>query len=174
MFKAFVTLFIEADWVFFVLFFLAIGLFVLELFIPNFSIAGFAGIILTLGAITERCTAGENTSNQIIFYIVYITLLTFLSVIIAKSIVVMVRRKKNRIKFAMVDGNKVPLTKEGNLDYSFIIGEEGEVLTDLKPTGKVRFESGTFEATSTKEYIYAGTWVKADRIFNGRIIVNKK
>ena len=174
MFKAFITLFSEADWVFFVLLILAIVFSVAELFIPSFGIAGIGGILMSIGAITERCTHGENTANEILLYMFYITIIIVSVVMLVRFIFVLIRNNRNKVKYAVVDGNKIPLTKDGNLDYSFLVGQEGEVLTDLKPTGKVRFESGTFEATSTKEYLYSGTWVKADRIFNGRIIVKKK
>ena len=173
MFNAFLTLFTGADWLFYVLLVLAIGLFVAELLIPSFGLTGLGGILLTVSAITQRCTHGKNTANEILCYIVYIILLVIVVVFTTRAIIIAVK-KKSKVKYATVDGNKIPLTKEGNLDYSFLIGSEGEVITDLKPTGKVRFEQGTFEVTSTKEYIYAGAWVRADRIFNGRIIVRKK
>ena len=173
MFNAFLTLFTGADWLFYLLLVLSIGLFVVELIIPSFGLTGLGGILLTVSTITQRCTHGNNTANEILCYILYIVLLIAVTVIIARAIIIAMK-KRSKIKYATVDGNKIPLTKDGNLDYSFLIGSEGEVITDLKPTGKVRFEQGTFEVTSTKEYIYAGAWVRADRIFNGRIIVVKK
>ena len=173
MFEAFITLFTEADWLFYVLFALTIFLFVIEVLKKGFGIAGIAGIIMAVSTITERCTVKNNTSTEIIFYMLYIYLLFFLIMLIIKAVVKVLQNKKT-IKFATINGNKVPLASDGSLDYSFLIGEEGEVLTDLKPTGKVKFEKGTFEVTSTREYIHEGSMVKVDRIFNGRIIVKKK
>ena len=173
MFTAFVTLFSEADWLFYVLLVLSVGLLVSELFIPNFSIAGIGGIVMTIATITERCAHGKNTANELLLYIVYTFLIVLLCVWTVKIVYVTVK-SRNHVKYTMVDGNKIPLTKEGNLDYSFLIGEEGIVISDLKPTGKVRFDQGTFEVTSLKEYIYAGSTVVADRILNGKIIIKKK
>ena len=173
MFNAFITLFSEADWLFYVLLVLSICLLVAELFIPNFSIAGIGGIIMTIATITERCAHGKNTANELLLYIIYTFGIIVLCVWTVKMIYVTVR-SRNKVKYTTVDGNKVPLTKEGFLDYSFLIGEEGVVITDLKPTGKVRFDKGAFEATSIKEYIYSGSTVVADRILNGKIIVKKK
>ena len=173
MFHSFITLFSEADWLFYLLFILAVGMFVAEIFIPSFGLTGLAGILLAVGAVTERCSTGNNTANEILLYIIYSVVLMVVLTLVIKVIVVSIKNRK-KVKYTIVDGNKIPLTKEGNLDYSFLVGEEGEVISDLKPTGKVRFEAGIFEVTSTKEYIYSGSWVRVDKILNGKIVVRKK
>ena len=173
MFKTFVTLFTEADILFYVLLILSIGLFILELFIPRFSLAGIAGILVTISTFTERCVHGENSSNQIILYMFYTVLIIFVCVLLARMIIKFFR-DRNKVKYKVIDGNKVPLDQDGNPNYSFLIGKEGEVVQDLKPTGKVRFEEGFFEVTSVKEYIYSGTYVIVEKIFNGRIVVKRK
>jgi len=172
MFKAFVTLFSEADILFYFLLILTIALFVMEVFLPSQGLLGVGGVLMATGTITERCVTVENTANEMFFYIFYIILFIALSIFIARIVFISIKSKPKQ-KYTIVDGNKIPLTKEGNLDYSFLLGLEGEVISDLKPTGKVRFEKGIFEVTSTKEYIYAGSWVRADRIANQKIIVKK-
>lgn len=172
MFEAFVTLFTEADVLFYILYVLAIGLLVAEVFVPNFGLLGLGGVLMSIIAIAMRCLYGDNTSNEILLYILYSIAILVLIVAVVK----LIRRsilRKNRTKFAMIDGNKVPLTPEGNPDYSFLLGEEGEVVADLKPTGKARFEQGTFEVTTTKEYIYTGTRVRVDKVIAHKVVVRK-
>ena len=172
MFKAFVTLFSEADWIFYVLLVLSIAVPVLDLFFRTKGLAAVGGIMLTLATVAERCATGENSANEQLGYICYVPTIVFLISWGIRQTIIAVK-KKNKVKYAVVDGNKIPLTKDGFLDYSFLIGEAGLVVTDLKPTGKVRFDKGTFEVTSLKEYIYSGSMVEAERLLNGKIIVKK-
>lgn len=173
MFKAFVTLFSEADFLFYILLILSAGLFILELFTSGFRLASLGGIIMTIGTMTERCIHGNNSAKEVLLYMLYTVLVVYILVAIARLIFDLVRNK-NKVKYAIIDGNKVPLNKDGSPDYTFLIGKEGEVVADLKPTGKVRFEEGFFEVTSVKEYIYNGNYVIVEKISNGKIVVKKK
>lgn len=173
MFKAFVTLFSQADFVFYILFVLAIGLFVLEVFIPSFGITGFSGILMSLCAITERCVVGNNSSKQILFYIFWcIVIIAFITSIV-KWIYVSDQRRKKAGPVGVVKGNKVPLTKEGNPDYSFLVGKTGIVISDLKPSGKIEIEQNVYDVTSTKDYIFAGSRVRVAEVYAQKIIVEK-
>ena len=173
MFKIFMTMFSEADWLFFVLLSLAVIVPLCDMFIKTNGVAIVGSMLLTFATVVERCSSGENSANELLGYMFYIPFIV-LSISWIVKITYFHFKKKNKIKYAEVDGNKIPLTKEGFLDYSFLIGEEGLVITDLKPTGKVRFDKGSFEVTSLKEYVYSGSTVVADRILNGKIIVKKK
>ena len=175
MFEILITLFSEADWLFFALYSLSIMLSIIEIFLPSFGIAGISGVLMLLSAITERCVYGNNSSKEIVFYIIYCILFFAVIVTAVKLIVVKIAKKiRNKTKFAVVDGNKIPLNSDGSLNYSFLLGKEGETITDLKPIGKVKFNEGIFEATTTKEYLYSGTIVKVDKIINQKIVVKKK
>lgn len=173
MFKAFVTLFSEADIVFYVLFVLALGLFILEVFIPGFGLSGFAGILMSLCAITERCVATYCTETQIIFYIFWcIVVLSVITYVVKISYLSALKRKQVKTKF-IVKGNEVGLTEEGNPDYSFLVGKSGVVTSDLKPSGKVEIEQSIYDVTSTKDYIFAGSRVKVVKVYAQKIIVEK-
>lgn len=172
MFKAFVTLFSEADWLFYILFITSILVPVLDLFFKTKGLATVGGVMLTFATVAERCADGDNSANELLGYIFYIPLIVFLVSLGIRKIIIEIK-KKTQVKYTVIDGNKIPLTKDGFLDYSFLIGETGLVVTDLKPTGKVRFDKGTFEVTSLKEYIYSGSMVEAEKLLNGKIIVKK-
>lgn len=174
MLNAFVTLFTGADWLFYLLLIISISLFVAEVFIPGFGIAGLGGVLSTVATVTERCVHGNNSSNEILLYILYIVLIISLVSSIVKWIYAIHKAKKNRPKFRIVDGNQIPLTESGNLDYSFLIGKEGEVVSDLHPIGKVNIDGGIYEVTTAKEYIYTGTVVVVEDIFGQRIVVKRK
>ena len=174
MLDAFVTLFSEADVLFYVLFSLAIILLIAEVFIPSFGIVGMSGILSAIGAIIDRCVAKNNTTTETILYIVYIVLIIIVVVGLIKLFQKVDNSRKAKKQFAIVDGNKIPLTKDGYLDYSFLVGKEGVVVADLKPTGKVDIEGKVYEVTTSKEYIYSGTHVRVDKIINQRVVVKKK
>jgi len=174
MLQSFLTLFTQADVLFYILYAFSIILLIVEVFLPSFGIVGMGGLIMALGAIVVRCIHGNNSSNEILFFVIYLVLILTLIVGLVKLSYYLHLKLSKRKKYAIIDGNKVPLTNEGNPDYSFLIGQEGEVISDLKPTGKVKFSSGTFEATSSKEYIYKGTIVKGYKVINQKLVVKKK
>ncbi len=174
MFEAFVTLFTGADVGFYILFSFAVLLLVIEAILPSFGIVGLCGILMGFGAIVERCVTGENSSIQIFAYILYPIILLLIIIGIVKLICKAVAWHKNRSRYAIVDGVKVPLTKEGNLNYSYLLGKEGEVVSDLKPAGKAKIDGHIYEVTTTKEYIYSGTKIRVDKVMSQKIIVKKK
>ncbi len=173
MFKAFLTLFSGADAVFYVLFALAIGLFVLEIFIPSFGISGVAGLLMTVGAITERCITTEVSSTEIIFYIFWCIILIAFVVAVVKIVYNIVKTYRKNKAMIIVKGNKVPTTEEGNPDYSFLLGKCGVVVADLKPSGKAEFDEKVYDVTTTKEYIFAGSRVRVKKVYAQKIVVEK-
>lgn len=173
MFKAFLTLFSEANIWFYLLFIASTALFIVEVLVIKNILTRMAGILLVLGTIAVRCSEKNITANEIIFYMIYIILLVMLIVGIVKIVKsVYVVRKKAR-SFTIIDGNKVPLTPEGNPDYSFLLGKEGEVVADLKPTGKARIQGCIYEVTATNEYIYNGSLVYVEKVVAQKIMVKK-
>lgn len=173
MFRAFVTLFSEADVLFFVLFALSIALFVLRVFFPKFGIAGIAGFLMTIGTMLERCVSIKNNANKVFFFIFWIAILIFVVASLAKLVRTLVLNKKRAKLQAIVNGEKIPLTSEGNLDYSFLVNKTGTVVSDLKPSGKVEINGKVYDVTSTKEYIFTGSRVVVSRVYAQKIIVKK-
>lgn len=174
MFKAFITLFTEADVLFFILLALCIALLVAEVFIPSFGIVGLGGLLMGFGAVTIRCTSEGNTPTEIIFYIIYTVLIIFAIVGLVKLIYKFCLVGKSKKRTVTINGNKVPATKDGKPDYSFLVGKSGEVVSDLRPIGKANIEGRIFEVNSDKEYIYTGTIITVVKIEDQRIIVKKK
>ncbi|MBQ3158633.1 MAG: hypothetical protein IJB98_02965 [Clostridia bacterium] len=174
MIDAFITLFTEADLLFYSLFALAILLLIAEVFIPSFGIVGMGGVLSAIGAIVARTVEKNISSTQTIFYIIYIVLSILIVVGLIKLLNKAGSKLKERKRYAIVDGNKIPLTKDGYLDYSFLVGKEGEVVADLKPAGKVKIDGKVYEVTTTKEYIYSGTIIRVDKVINQKVVVRKK
>ena len=174
MIETFVNLFSEADVLFYILFTLAIILLIAEVFIASFGIVGMMGALSGFGAVLERCLTTDNSTTENVLYITYIAVIMIVAVGIVKIFYKMATKIKQKKKFAIVDGNKIPFTKDGFLDYSFMVGKEGVVVSDLKPLGKAEFDGRVFEVTTTKEYIYSGTHIRVDKIVNQRIVVKKK
>ena len=174
MLNAFVTLFSQADFVFYIIYIFALGLFISRIFVQNHFFLSLAGFVMAVGAITERCVVQENTSTQIIFYIIYSVLLMIAVYSIVKITTELVVANKTRKKMAKVKGNNVPLTEEGNPDYSFLLGKVGMVVSDLKPTGKVEIQGSIYEVSSINDYINAGCIVKVVKVLVSRVFVEKQ
>ncbi len=174
MIDATIKLFAEADALFYILFSISLLLLAIEAIIPSFGIIGLGGILMAFGAITARCVTGNNTSKEIFVYIGVLLAIIVVLVVIVKLLNRIHKAIKRSKNYLIVDGVKVPLTKEGTLDYSFLLGKEGEVVSDLKPTGKVKIDGNVFEVTTTKGYLYTGTLVKVDKVVGQKIIVRKK
>lgn len=174
MINAFITLFADADALFYILLSLAVILTVTEALTPSFGIFGLGAILFGFATIVARCVTGGNTSSQILYYILYLIAIFIILIIVAKIVHSCMTRYREKKKYAIVEGVKIPLTDEGNLDYSFLLGKEGEVVADLKPLGKVKIDGNIFEATTEKEYIYSGARVKVDKVVAQKIVVKKK
>lgn len=174
MLEPFVTLFSQADFVFFILYAFALGLFIAKIFVADKVILGFCGFIMSIAAITERCTVGYNTSKDIIFYIIYSVLIMVVVCAVVKVSMELHAANKIRKKMAKVKGNNVPLTPEGNPDYSFLNGRVGMVISDLKPTGKVEIQGAIYEVSSMSDYIAAGSIVKVVKVMVSRVFVEKQ
>ena len=174
MIDAFITLYTQADILFYCLYGLAIILLIAESIIPSFGVVGMGGILSATGAIVARTVEKNISSEETALYILYIVVSIALVIGFIKLIQKLDKKRKNRKHYAIVDGNKIPLTKDGYLDYSFLVGKEGVVVADLKPTGKAEFDKKIYEVTTTKEYIYSGTTVRVDKVINQRVVVRRK
>ena len=174
MLNAFITLFSRGGVAFYILFVIALILIICEALESSFGILGLGGILFGFGAIVARCFETDNTSTEIALYVFYIIALLVAAMLIVKLFKRLKRITKRTKAVAEVDGVEVPLTSEGNLDYSFLLGKEGEVVSDLKPLGKVKIDDQIYEATTAKGYIYSGAKIKVDKVIAQRIIVIRK
>lgn len=173
MFKAFVTLFSQADALFFVLFALTLFLFILNFFVYSSGIIAIGGFLMGICAITERCVSSNNTANQILFYIIWFIVIIFVVVALFKLIFQSILDRKNKKSSMVVKGNIVPSTEQGNPDYSFLLGKTGVVTSDLKPSGKVEIDGSIYDVTTSKDYIFSGSEVKVVKVYASKVVVKK-
>lgn len=174
MFKSFVTLFSQANIIFYILLLFTLTLFIIEFFVSSSKIVfRIAGIIMCFITIVTRCKLGNSTSTQIFFYIIYIALICYGIYSLTKLIYGYTVRKKSRLTYTIVDGNKIPTKENGSLDYSFLIGKEGEVVSDLRSAGKANIEDNIYDVVSIQDYVYTGSKVIVEKVEGNRIIVRK-
>lgn len=173
MFESFITLFTGAEVLYFVFLAVSIVMLVCEVFIPSFGVVGVCGLITGVCAILIRCLQGMLSAVQIVMYIVYTILIIALIVLTVKFVYLYVLNKKYKEKATLKDGAVVNLTKEGNPDFNFLVGKEGEVIADLKPSGKAEIDGKIYDVTCVKEYIYATNKIKVVKIEDTRIVVEK-
>ena len=173
MIQAFITLFSNADIYYYIIMAFATIMLVSEVFIPSFGVVGISGLLMAGCGITIRCMEENLTTLELIMYVVYSSLIIAAIVLIVKLIYILIKRKLKKEKLILKGGVVVNATKEGNPDYSFLIGKKGKVVSDLKPSGKAEIDGKVYDVTSVKEYIYQSNLVKVIKIENTRIIVEK-
>lgn len=157
----------SGEWFPITIFILGILLMILEVFIPNFGVAGILGGILLFGGI--YLTYDQNIGKSLID----------LSVAGVVAVILAVVLLKNGYSF----GNLNKLVLENNLDrisgyssskdYSEYLGKKGVTTTTLRPTGKVEFDDKELDVLSSGEQIEFDTPVEVIKVEGSKIIVRR-
>lgn len=161
------------NWAEIILIFSGIVMLVVEFFVlPGFGIAGIAGILLlSVGVFKSMVPEMPNISD-------YLTaswgLLAFFIVMVIGVIVsykAFVKSKAYK-KVALGDENDMHMDLKFDFDDS-IIGEEAEVVSVLRPSGKVEYNSKIYQAITRGDYIESGEKVKIIATEGNNLIVKK-
>ncbi|MEG0475762.1 MAG: NfeD family protein, partial [Carnobacterium sp.] len=157
----------SGEWFPITIFILGILLMILEVFIPNFGVAGILGGILLFGGI--YLTYDQNIGKSLID----------LSVAGLVAVILAIVLLKNGYSF----GNLNKLVLENNLDrisgyssskdYSEYLGKKGVTTTTLRPTGKVKFDDKELDVLSSGEQIEFDTPVEVIKVEGSKIIVRR-
>lgn len=144
-----------------VLIILGIGLLTLEVFIPNFGIAGGAGLIAILVGVI--LSAKSFISGAIIFLIILVVtislLIIFYRILINKGSPIILQENLNKDK------------DNDALDY--FVGKEGVALTTLRPSGNAEFDGIRLDVITYGEFIAKGTPVYVNKVEGKKIVVTK-
>lgn len=137
-----------------------------EFYMPGFGIPGISGTIFAIAGIY---LAGKNSTERIIFGIITIVIVAVLLVL---SIMVFNSKNiKSPIKLETDLNGKNLFIEEKDMEY--LVGKEGEALTDLRPLGKGEFDGVKFDVVSDNYFIKKGTKLVISKIDNNKIIVKE-
>lgn len=156
----------NGEWFPIVIFILGILLLILEVFIPNFGVAGILGGVLLFGGIyLNYGDAGQSLFDLSIAGII--------------SVVLAIVLLKKGYSF----GNFKKLILEQNLtkvsgfsssgDYADYLGKKGISTTTLRPAGKVAFDDKELDVLSSGEQIEPNIFVEVIKVEGSKIIVRR-
>lgn len=149
-----------------ILFLIGVALLIFEMFIPG-GIVGTLGIAAVIGSLF---LASENIVNMAISLL--IALIVTISVVI---LLVKVFGKKMKF-FRKIILNDSTNTEQGyvsNPDRKDLLGETGETLTDLRPSGTVVINDERIDVVSEGSFILKGKSVKVVKVEGARIVVRE-
>ena len=104
-----------------------------------------------------------------------IFVLTFVATIVIVYFLVKFITASKTFEFMVVNKKENSGTAiKNSLDYQELAGREGLASTDLRLSGKARFDNKEFQVISRDEYIQKGTAITVNHIEGNKIFVIKK
>jgi membrane-bound serine protease (ClpP class) len=182
-----------ANWVEVALFFVGVLLLLIEIFVlPGFGIAGFAGIICIFAGLFGMLI--KNPPNKLpwpqdaIAWSDFTWGVVGLSVGFAGFVVLawLLSKYLPRIQFlsgliliptAGRQGGKIRVSMTAPPESettSVNVGDAGEVISTLRPTGKVKFGDAIVDVVAEAEFLDKGTKVEIIEIHGNRVVVKAK
>jgi membrane-bound serine protease (ClpP class) len=163
------------------LFALGVILIALEIFIiPGFGVAGISGIIIAVLGIGAALLANNGTSFEYVSVGDILQSVALVLVMLMTAILLVIWAARHiatsRAAYPFVD-HAVQDKAEGytafNATLHELVGQVGEALSDLRPSGHITVDGKQYDAESDDGYIHRGQQVIIDRIRNMNIIVKK-
>ena len=157
------------DWFPIVLFMIGIGLIVLELFIPDFGLAGLMGaIILSVGLYL--------TIGDVVQTVRDLTLAIFLT---GAAVIVLFKngysfRNLNKLVLETRSSAKKSTSSKSFLEENLVVGSKGKAITPLRPSGKAYFgedQDRIVDVLSESGLIATGSHVEIKKVSGSKIIV---
>ena len=71
----------------------------------------------------------------------------------------------------LMRGGSAPAVGAAGVEYSSLLGREGQVVTPLRPAGTIEIEGRRVDAVSDGTYITAGTLVSVIQVEGSRVVV---
>lgn len=139
----------------------ALTLIVMEIFVPSFGFLGIAGIYLLINALK----AIPNIQSVYVYIFVSLIISLLLSIVLVK---LMMGKKAT---------NKFVLKEDGKRAYSInlnLLGQEGVVEKDLRPSGEAIISDGHYDVISYGEFIGKGEAIVVVKIEGNKIYCRRK
>lgn len=156
----------SGQWFPIIIFILGILLIILEVFIPNFGVAGILGGILLFGGIyLNYGDAGKSLFD--------LSVAGIISVILAVILLKNGYTFGNFDKLILEDNLNKVSGFSSNKDYTDYLGKKGITTTTLRPTGKVSFDDIELDVLSSGEQIESGIPVEVIKVEGSKIIVRR-
>lgn len=166
-----------AQWTEIVLFFVGVGLLILEAFvIPGFGIAGISGIIFILASFVLSLIGhiGSVDTAEILNAISLVGVSFILAFILVLPIMKLLPKTRTFQKLVL---NTAEKTKEGFRStpqhYEQFIGQVGVSLSPLRPAGIAQFDDNRLDVVAEGEFIERNSPIKVIKVEGYKIIVRQ-
>ena len=156
-------------WLPIVLFTAGLLLIVFEIFVPEFGVAGIAGIILLIVGLYLTIGDFGQTIRDL-----------SLSVVIAAGVIIYLIKNgyslSNVNKLVLQTNLQSSTNKESVEKESVNVNDEGIAVTPLRPSGKATFgeDASLYDVLSTEGHISKGTAIVVERVTGTKITVRTK
>lgn len=138
-----------------------------EIWLPGFGLPGISGIVcLALGVI---CGAGSLEEGMTLLILV----LVGVGLLLTGLMVLLTRRRNRGGPFVLEERLQSEDTLSAQ-DLSYLLGREGEAVTDLRPAGKVRIDGVLLDVQAQGVYLPRGSRVVIKSIQGNNLQVVEK
>lgn len=148
---------------------IAMVLFILELVLAGFGACGIASCFCFIVAFVVRFIQGATTLQAIVMIVVMVVAVVSVAMFTIKS------KREGTFYNSLI--NKDTSIPEDYSDpegvYGYLVGQEGELLTQCKPVGKARIDDATYVVYATSGYITRGATVKVTSVEGDNIFVER-
>lgn len=158
---------INGYWIQYFLFILGVILLVIELYIPGFGIAGILGITATVGALYWH-----TMDILMVLLLVSFSLLTIvLTAWIFSKLNIPIKLGPN---FVLETALNKPSGFSATPDLTFLNGQSGTTITDLRPIGRAQFGDEIYDVISELDMIQRDNTIVVHRVEGSKIYVRKE
>jgi len=158
------------------IFIFGVILLLVEIFvIPGFGIAGIGGILLIVISLFLALIDTTFYFDTELIFVAIIQLAAALGggLIIIAMLLKYLPKSSTFHQFILDDATSRSEGFVSNPEHSELTGEEGEALTDLRPSGIVVIKSKRYDVVTEGDYIQKGSRIKVSRVEGVKIIVQK-
>lgn len=139
----------------------------IEMTLPGFGLPGISGVLCLVGGIV---LTAKTVSAGIVMAIVIIVILAIMLAVI----ITVMGSKKIKTPIVLRDDVKGDHGFLSTSDLDYLVGKEGETVTDLRPAGKGNFDGVDFDILSEGRYILKGRKIKISKVKDNKLIVVEK
>ena len=165
---SFVRLFTEMNAWTIAVFALGIIFCAIEMFVPGFGVFGTVGTILVVVGIVLRMIFGGDL--LMLLYMVLIALALFILMFWLLSRIITKGRLSKTALFHVDSAVPTGVT-EGTRDFSYLVGQVGEVETMLHPIGRAIFNGEIVDVVARDGFIQKGAKVLVTYVEGQRVVV---
>lgn len=148
---------------------IAMVLFVLELILAGFGACGLASCFCFIVSFIVRFIQGTTTLQTIVMIVV-------MAIVIASVIMFTIKSKREGTFYNSLINKDTSIPQDysdPDAVYGYLVGKEGELITQCRPVGKAKIEEQTYIVYSKTGFITKGAKIKVVSVEGDNIFVER-